>query len=313
MMSAEEVHAVDPDGDALLIVPRTKTSEASVDGDEDSIHFLVSSKHLTLASAYSKALFSAEWRHGQQLSTCGSVPLRLKNTSHDSETMRIILNVVHGRQRQVPFTVSEKLLLKVALATDYFMCGEAMQAWGLYCTKELVGQFPSTYSSRTWTWIFISYVFGWDSFFRHLTKLVQQSSTEDAYSGSLPIPKWIPDQIFAKRREYLEQVFELIDARLEEPLSPTDICNESCDALKAGTLRKYVRKHQQRSIQDSPLSFVSAIRTWKNPEHLGMSRSYHIPCASGGLLGLMLETHLDSLSATLSGIEGLPKPKDDER
>jgi hypothetical protein len=334
--STDGISIIDPDGDVLLIIPDKRDPPPDTDESPTPARFLVSSKHLTLASAFFKAQFSTNWRVGSELALNGSVKVHLSSTEHDSETMHILLHIIHGRQRQVPFEVTQDRLWKVALATDFFLCHEALQTWGLWCSRGLVREFPRDFTSSTWEWIFISYVFGWDSLFKHPTKIAQQKSCAAAYDGTSPVPKWILDEIYTKRNDYLQQCFDLAHERVAYLASYDKRCTFDCDAMKAGALLKYLgnftvmRLQAARGYQPiisnsncSPFLFCQASRQWLNPAHDNKTTSnspqnrdiYRRPiqnpkdpsCAHTSLLGDELSQHINQIEKRLNGISDIPE------
>jgi hypothetical protein len=234
---------------------------------------------LTLASAFFKAQFSSNWREGRELGENGTVAVHISTADHDSWTMSILMNMIHGRQRHIPFSVTKERLWKVALATNYFLCHEVMQSWGLWCSRRVLPTLPGEFTSSTWEWIFISYVFGWDSLFQYFTILAQQKVIGSGYSGPSAIPKWIVDEIFNGRNEYLKRCFNLVNQQIDYLTAKKSHCTFDCDAKKAGALMKYLSQSnlvqrvnlgtQQVSpmFACSPFSFSQATKKWKNPEH----------------------------------------------
>lgn len=338
----DDMSIIDPDGDVLLIIPDKRDPPPDADESPTPTRFLVSSKHLTLASAFFKARFSKNWREGSELAVNGLVKVHLSTTEHDSETMRILLNIIHGRQRQVPFEVTKDRLWKVALATDFFLCHEALQTWGLWCSRRLVTEFPRDFTSSTWEWIFISYVFGWDSLFKHLTVIAQQRSYDATYDGTSPIPKWILDEIYTKRNDYLQQCFDLAYERIAYLASGDERCTFDCDAMKAGALLKYLGKFTIMRLQPppgtrpnisnsncSPFLFCRASLEWFNPSHDNRTTSnssqthdiYGRPreepkdpsCAHTSLLGQKLSQHIYQMDERLNGISDIPEWASDRR
>lgn len=90
-------HHVDPDGDLILFV--SKTNEFDSDA-----YFRVSSKHFNFASTYFKRLNNPEILALQQENDEGSI--QIENCKPD--TLLIILNIIPGRVRQVPQSLSLK-------------------------------------------------------------------------------------------------------------------------------------------------------------------------------------------------------------
>ncbi|KAJ5455743.1 uncharacterized protein N7458_004007 [Penicillium daleae] len=105
--STEETSIVDPDGDVILILPNECGLSPNSSQRPAPTRFKASSKHLTLASAFFKAQFSSNWRKGRELGENGTVAVHISTADHDSWTMSILMNMIHGRQRHIPFSAVE--------------------------------------------------------------------------------------------------------------------------------------------------------------------------------------------------------------
>ncbi|KAJ5875477.1 uncharacterized protein N7473_012824 [Penicillium subrubescens] len=334
--STDDVIVINPDGDVLLFT-RDECDE-TVDYDESPKYtkFLLSSKHVALASAYFRAQFSTNWREGRAVTVNGAVELYLSTTEHDSKTMEILLNAIHGSQWQIPHPVSCGRLWKVALATDYFLCREALQTWSLWCCQQLVRLFPTELTDWSWELIYITYIFRWKSLFPHLTQLTQQKCLASAHLGPSPIPKWILEVIFGKRNAYLKQCFDLLDLQIAYLGAQQIHCTFKCNAKKAGALMKYSGQFKTPSTEAlsgeepavttsacSPFSFCQAAKEWENPNHNSrtlntaskVTRSWRpsprtprrSPCADESLLGDQLLEHIAQMEEKLNGISHVPE------
>ncbi|KAJ5355278.1 uncharacterized protein N7496_012490 [Penicillium cataractarum] len=267
---------IDPDGDVLLIVPAPQET----DERPAPSRFLVSSKYLILGCDFFEARFGPNGQDGRDLEEYGSVKIHLETTAHSPETMHILLSIIHGFQPWIPAGFDTIGLWKLALATHYFLCYEALQSWGLWYCQQLVPTLPTEFPPSSWKLIFISYVFGHHTLFRHLTKMAQQRATGSIYAGPSPIPKWILQEILGKRDKYLKRCFDLVYERIAHLASPYIHCTRACDTKKAAALMQYVMQFQHpgplmicetetvtSSSGCSPFLFFEAAKRWVNPEH----------------------------------------------
>ncbi|KAJ5864261.1 uncharacterized protein N7529_006177 [Penicillium soppii] len=87
--------------------------------------FLVSSKHLKLASSFFKAMLSNSWAEGRALTTNGTVEIPV--TDVKPETLMTSLNAIHGRFRRLPLKMTLQELVDVLVFTDFFKCHEAIE------------------------------------------------------------------------------------------------------------------------------------------------------------------------------------------
>lgn len=122
----ERDFVMDPDGDTVIVlnnptppVPvnisrerqaaRTAVADSDVDmntaselNGPTSHTFLVSSRHLILASPVFKSMLTKSgWREGKKVDG----QFRIDTSEWDSQAFCIVLNLVHGRQRQTPTSV----------------------------------------------------------------------------------------------------------------------------------------------------------------------------------------------------------------
>jgi hypothetical protein len=124
---------IDPDGDVLLVFTApgaatpspAKKRRLSVKSREKNntpaggIEMLVSSKHLTSASPVFKAMLrNGSFQEGRTLAAAGKVTIPLPED--DSTAMKILLDILHHRSRQVPKTVTLKELAHLMILGDKY-------------------------------------------------------------------------------------------------------------------------------------------------------------------------------------------------
>lgn len=183
-------YQVDPDGDIILF-----TSKPSlIDIDKGNVpgnyaRFQVSSKHLTLASSYFKRMLKDCWAEGNALSMEGSVEIPVNVCKPD--ILLIILNLIHGRSRQVPRKLPLSQLTKIAVATDVFQCHEAIEVFSDIWIKGLKPPASSPFSEETKMWMMIAWVFKSNDTLRLTESIAMQQGTGPFQTGNLPIPKSI--------------------------------------------------------------------------------------------------------------------------
>ncbi|KAJ5831089.1 uncharacterized protein N7525_009342 [Penicillium rubens] len=239
-------HQVDPDGDIILFTSATSESP-SVDAIEGNVprehtRFQVSSKHLSLASDYFKRMLKACWAEGAALSTKGSAEIPVNDCK--PEILLIILNIIHGRSRQVPRKLSLPQLTDIAVATDFFQCHEALEVFAGIWIQDLKPLILSSFSEDTKKWIMIAWVFKSNDILRQTETIAMQKGTGPFQTSNLPIPKSITDKIDQARQKYIQLLQQKIGERIETLLnSPAakkkSCCNPECDAKYLGlVLRK---------------------------------------------------------------------------
>ena len=95
-----------------------KASQGNKNSDrlssERCVRIRVSSTHLALASAYFKRNFKSGMSESITLRSEGFMEFRMED--EDPEVMLIIMNIIHGRFRQVPRSVDLDMLTKIAIS-----------------------------------------------------------------------------------------------------------------------------------------------------------------------------------------------------
>lgn len=159
------------------------------------VHMLVSSKHMMLASPVFKAmLHRSSFKEGKELSEKGKVEIPLDD---NVEAMTIILNVVHGHNRQVSRRLDLDILCIIAILTDKYQMVEALEAFSEGWIKHLELSMPVRYFTRVdkdhvHKRIGISWVFSKRTEFTKMTSFVQKYCCDDLHKligqEGLPIP-----------------------------------------------------------------------------------------------------------------------------
>jgi hypothetical protein len=203
------LYEVDPDADALLIVPPSKkTLDESngltinnLDGKRPNptaasvssgpsipgLHIKVSTKHLTLASR----VFKTKLQFGSSGAVCqsdGRVHLRLAE-GFEAKAVSIVMNVIHGRGSKVPGSVDLTTLAQIALFVDKF---QLLDAVGIYAERwiwnlEAAYGLPDAYNRDLVLWIYVSCVFRHADIFRSATRIAALHSRGEIRDLELPI------------------------------------------------------------------------------------------------------------------------------
>ncbi|CAI7636383.1 unnamed protein product [Penicillium glandicola] len=228
-------YQVDPDGDIILFTPQTPLidiSKGNVPGNY--ARFQVSSKHLALASAYFQRMLRSCWTEGNSLSTKGSAEIPVNDCKPD--ILLIILNLIHGRLRQIPLKLSLPQLSDIAVATDFFQCHEVVEVFADIWIKALESLVPSSLSQDMKTWMMISCIFKSPKIFKRTTKVAMQQATGPFDTSNFPIPKSTKDEIDEARQRCLAKFESLIREHISRLLNGPVRCSESCDATNLGLL-----------------------------------------------------------------------------
>lgn len=88
--------------------------------DTDSkpeIRMRLSSKHLTLASAYFQKLTANNWR---EINPADGYSCVVNTDEWDEEALLILMNLIHGRTTKIPRSISLEMLAKMSVLVDYY-------------------------------------------------------------------------------------------------------------------------------------------------------------------------------------------------
>lgn len=189
------LYEVDPDADALIIIPTPPKSfapweEAAPSSDASSVYagilrgtsrppntyasiasapevrLKVSSRHLALASKH----FRNKFRFENPVEPDGRVHVTL-GAGYDARAVTIVMDAVHGRGRKVPRSVDLELLAKVAVFVDAFRFHEAVEVYAERWFEGLEGTLPTQYGRDLVLWIYVSYVFRQQEVFRRASNV----------------------------------------------------------------------------------------------------------------------------------------------
>lgn len=167
-------------------------SEEELSSAEDcEVQFLVSSRHLALASDFFKnSLAKNGWKEGEPSEADGLYHLTTEDW--DADALLILLNVLHHRNYQVPRAITLGMLARIAVLVDYYHCAEAVDMFPRVWINETKKIFPvpSTYDRNLVLWLFVAWFFKLPEEFEATTKIVlRQNTAPTVQDMSLPIPE----------------------------------------------------------------------------------------------------------------------------
>lgn len=168
------------------------------------IHMLVSSKHLMLASPVFKAMLQhSNFKEGDTLRSSGQVKVPLPDD--DPAALKILLDIVHGRVRQVPRQVGLKTMTELSILIDKYQMLEVVEIYVEIWMTTLKTSVPIFFTADLLSWLSISWVFGLADIFKQISRIAMRGSTElfGAHESHLPIPQ----PVFGKSRQcFLSEV-----------------------------------------------------------------------------------------------------------
>lgn len=88
------------------------------------MRYRLSSKHLKLASPFFKSMLDGSWKESTLTS---DLHYTLDASDWDTDALQILMDIIHGRSRRVPRSLTLELLAKVAVLVDYYQCHDTVK------------------------------------------------------------------------------------------------------------------------------------------------------------------------------------------
>ncbi|TVY86226.1 hypothetical protein LAWI1_G007987, partial [Lachnellula willkommii] len=228
---------------------RLKKEPVVVLPETQDVKCVVSSGHMMLASAYfQKRLTGEECVDAGTLRRTGRATIALGD---DPDTFAILLNIIHGRTRQVPRQVSLDLLSKLAVLINYYAMLESVELFSDTWIENLKREgMPTEYNEHVLPWLFIFWVFEKGDDFRDMARLVQRECDErlDELVGAIPLPHTMIKAMKNGRRIAIDTAISAIDQLITKYMDGKVNCTHdgeslrySCDAMVLGSLMKGAR------------------------------------------------------------------------
>ncbi|KAK3350227.1 hypothetical protein B0T25DRAFT_505640 [Lasiosphaeria hispida] len=264
-------HTMDPSGDVVLTLKNPNAPFALVTAD-DSVTFLVSSRHLILASPVLKAALTGGWKEG--ITSDASHIRGISSSEWDVEAMTILMSIIHHRWSQVPRVVDLELLGKIAIVVDYYQINETVQLMGeLWIERLLQKPLPDSYGRELLLWMCVSSVYKDHAIFKHATEVAIWHCPRDVETLQLPIPLAAIARINELRREIPFTITNSLEQLKSDYLWGFKGCNDACRSIQIGALmmKTYSLDLQNRCsgqpLQDglSLARLVESIRGMETP------------------------------------------------
>ncbi|KAH8693469.1 hypothetical protein GQ44DRAFT_584495, partial [Phaeosphaeriaceae sp. PMI808] len=230
------------------------------ENDEDnSVHFHVSSRHLTLASKYfERVLLTGAWSESRRSEEDGYLHLNV-GEPWDAEAFLVILNAFHLKNKQLPRVLELEMLAKVAQLADYYECKESLEVWTTMWIINLKSRapIPPTYCRELIMWLCIAWVFDEEVQFQRVFAVAAEKSMGAIQTLMLPIPDRerttlltiTTDAIDSIRCQAIELVIERVHSLLQKYRSTNYVCGYNvnasfeCSSFLLGALMKHLDKH----------------------------------------------------------------------
>ncbi|KAF2790526.1 hypothetical protein K505DRAFT_351891 [Melanomma pulvis-pyrius CBS 109.77] len=229
----------------------TKPASELASSEIDEIHYLVSSRHLMLASPWFRRPLTSD-RYIEALKDPSDGRYHIQANGWDEEALLILLNIFHVLTRLTPATVSLEMLAQIVVLVYYYELenAEVMErdtvVW-IANVKRTVA-IPSSYCRDLMLWICISGVFNMSEEFEKATAVAVKDSTGWIQTLDLPIHQEITSSIEHSRCNALEHIISELHRQLEVYRDFDYFCpNHSyysfqCGVFLFGALTKYMER-----------------------------------------------------------------------
>ncbi|OAG11104.1 uncharacterized protein CC84DRAFT_1047336, partial [Paraphaeosphaeria sporulosa] len=127
------------------------------DTEDKRIRIQFSSKHLVLASSHFQGSLGGELTEGHTLRSEGH--FKIEMNGHGLDAMLLVMNMIHGRFRQLPSSVDLCTLTRIAVLTDYLQCHEVVEPFVDQWIERLEGKIVHVYSKELIQWLCIFQIF----------------------------------------------------------------------------------------------------------------------------------------------------------
>lgn len=187
-----------PTGLAASSTPTPESDGQSVNEEEveviKDVEMLVSAKHLMLASPVFKAMFKHNFVEGETLRSTGKVEVALPDD--DTTAMEIVLNIIHGRVRQVPKEVTLDIATALSILVDKYQMLEVVELHVELWMARLKPSMPKSYSAELYKWMSVAWVFKVPDVFKNMSWIAARETYPAGFltpppDPSLPIPELV--------------------------------------------------------------------------------------------------------------------------
>lgn len=163
----------------------SEESEEETDDEDEGriIQMLVSSKHLMYASKYYQTMLAGNWA---ETKARNGYRYQIATSEWSYDAVLILMNILHGRTRDVPRKLDLETLAQVAALTDYYECSDAVDFFSKTWAENLEDPEPSAYGRKLLLRMSIAWVFGEGEVYHKLAKIVLRSIRGPMHQLDLP-------------------------------------------------------------------------------------------------------------------------------
>ncbi|KAI0881275.1 uncharacterized protein GGS22DRAFT_172801 [Annulohypoxylon maeteangense] len=264
------------------LIPAENNYTSSLNSSS-SVQFLVSSRHLILASGYFRGVLRGPWKEGTVIHPDGRRHVSAEDW--DETALLIVMQAIHGRNRNMPASITLDLEAKIAVLVDYYKCHEALMPWWVPWDKSPKPRFSPPFGRNLVLWILISSVTEQEEELEWAMRVAVRHSENSFPTMGLPIAD-IAEKIDQRRLDYLNQIFDYLYNTLANPNAENVGCDSSCSSVLIGALTTQMQEAGLGLKPESPFigysiaSLIKRITEFKTPE----SKNKRCSCRLNGLL-----------------------------
>ncbi|KAF4338700.1 hypothetical protein FBEOM_7406 [Fusarium beomiforme] len=219
------------------------------------VRFRVSSRHLILASRTFRSMLEGPWTEATSTSPTNNSVRQIIASDWDAISLAIVLDIIHGRHKEVPRVINLRTLTNIATMAEYYRCLEVVEIFGDRWFNILLGEPTQKYSGETLMWLYVSWIFSKRKILANVTEtILEHMDGLQADTKDLPLAE-ILGTIDKKRREYIGKILVgLYELRNELPDESGCVMHgarsPSCASITLGIL---VRELERIGQLDPPL------------------------------------------------------------
>ncbi|KAM0242173.1 hypothetical protein ACHAP5_007329 [Fusarium lateritium] len=257
---------------------------SGTDNEPTEIRMRISCRHLALASPMFNKMTSGPWKEASlptsqpdltlpdapEIPGPSSVPTFISSltwspvvrevttTGWNAHALVVVLNIIHGRHRDVPRNISLEFFADVAIIVDYYQCEKAVQlAADLW--HNLIYKTPERYGKAAFMWLYISWVFSWPQVFSEMLRMIAMDGTGIVDTKDLPVGQLLV-QLDTKRQKFLGDIVKRLDRHIDHlRLGFEDTgCPIRCRFMKLGIL---VSEQSKMEDLEPPLDYSNTLFT----------------------------------------------------
>ncbi|KAG6255222.1 hypothetical protein E4U23_004671 [Claviceps purpurea] len=292
----ENAHDATPEPIAPTIesnVPNDGGEAHGENSEHKMVPFRLSSRHLALASPLFKAMLkmsrkesapssdpsngSAKTRAPLQNDPDCQVRYELAATEWDAEDYLIVMNIVHGHNRQLPVSVDLETLGRICVIVNHYHLQEVVHVVISLWIFQLCGKLPTTYGRDCVTWIFVSWVVSFTKVFEEMTKLAIKTSEGGLGTIYLPFPPMLLTSLEQKRDRFIDEVFNILGNLCKDLWKGRRGCGFECTSMLLGSLMKLMDENElygacsAEQAKSAVLSLKSGMWNSYSPHNSGSS------------------------------------------